>query len=739
MWALFDFCCHGLLCDDVKSFKVEYENKIQDGRDRSASHREREVGIEAEKALRKKIAPYFLRREKGVLFGNDPAGQASNPSRASESAAAVSIDGDEEGVGTASEAPAASLPSSSTATATTKTATLSKKNDLIVWLKLTCAQRELYTTFLRSAEVKRVLNKTGSALAALTVLKKICQHPVLLKKGATARASATEFDDFIDDSELGDSGADDSIECEEDAQSDEEGDGGKSMRLPADFSQLVESTLKTAILDDDDDEDEDDGDSATSGEPRGIGGVAAVPRGSKQKHKPRAKGYGGSGICHEAVSCKISFLRRLLNELSREGHRTLVFSQTRMVLDMVEETVRELGLTFRRIDGTVMRNGERARRVQEFQTDESIPIFLLTSKVGGLGLTLTGADRVVIVDPAWNPSLDDQSVDRAYRLGQDKDVVVYRLITCGTMEEKIYRKQVFKAGLMRTATQSRDHQRYFTQQELRELFAAKDECFNFSETRQQLGLLHKDQTKISPQLAAHIASLNDLGADGVSYHDQLFSRDKDSSEASAKADYEPAGRSRRNGGGSAPQGHVLFRTVGAFLRGNIVSVDRRLTSWDDCVLAQAKQGLLAGQGGSSSGAPSVISLVDEEDKAREREQFLQRCAREQKLASVTEQLARQRQLLRATGLRLPDGGQKIRDRIQELEVEREALVAQATGASALSAIVVPDSPADSTNSDGAHKPGSLPPNKTQQSSAPDEGRESLDGLMRTLGGLSLQH
>ena len=82
-----------------------------------------------------------------------------------------------------------------------------------------------------------------------------------------------------------------------------------------------------------------------------------------------------------------------------------------------------------------------------------IPLFLLTSQVGGLGLTLTAADRVIILDPSWNPASDNQSVDRAYRIGQARDVVVYRLITCGSVEEKIYRRQVFKAGLSRTGTE----------------------------------------------------------------------------------------------------------------------------------------------------------------------------------------------------------------------------------------------------------------------------------------------
>ena len=102
--------------------------------------------------------------------------------------------------------------------------------------------------------------------------------------------------------------------------------------------------------------------------------------------------------------------------------------------------------------------------MQEFQTRDDVPVFLLTTQVGGLGLTLTAADRVIIVDPAWNPSVDNQSVDRAYRIGQQKDVVVYRLITCGTVEEKIYKKQVFKGGLSRSGTEEGVAFRYFSQQ-----------------------------------------------------------------------------------------------------------------------------------------------------------------------------------------------------------------------------------------------------------------------------------
>ena len=76
----------------------------------------------------------------------------------------------------------------------------------------------------------------------------------------------------------------------------------------------------------------------------------------------------------------------------------------------------------------------------DFNKDPSVFIGLLTTKVGGFGLNLTGADRAIILDPDWNPANDNQAVDRVFRIGQKKDVIVYRLVTMGTIEEKIYRR-----------------------------------------------------------------------------------------------------------------------------------------------------------------------------------------------------------------------------------------------------------------------------------------------------------
>ncbi|KAL0193684.1 hypothetical protein M9458_011980, partial [Cirrhinus mrigala] len=142
-----------------------------------------------------------------------------------------------------------------------------------------------------------------------------------------------------------------------------------------------------------------------------------------------------------AESGKLQFLVSLMECLREEGHRTLIFSLSRKMLDIVERVLRNRNFRLLRLDGTVTQLAEREKRIKLFQTDKRYTIFLLTTQVGGVGITLTAANRVVIFDPSWNPATDAQAVDRAYRIGQTENVIIYRLITCGTVEEKIYRRQ----------------------------------------------------------------------------------------------------------------------------------------------------------------------------------------------------------------------------------------------------------------------------------------------------------
>jgi hypothetical protein len=112
--------------------------------------------------------------------------------------------------------------------------------------------------------------------------------------------------------------------------------------------------------------------------------------------------------CVHQISAKLVFLMRLLPKLREEGSRVLVFSQSRKMLNIIELLLREGDYSFLRIDGSISKSDERQRRVELFNSDPSYFCFLLTTVVGGIGLNLTGADRVVIVDPSWNPTHDNQ-------------------------------------------------------------------------------------------------------------------------------------------------------------------------------------------------------------------------------------------------------------------------------------------------------------------------------------------
>ncbi|XP_078520692.1 DNA excision repair protein ERCC-6-like [Lissotriton helveticus] len=223
-------------------------------------------------------------------------------------------------------------------------------------------------------------------------------------------------------------------------------------------------------------------------------------------------------------SGKLVFLMGLLERLQEEGHRTLVFSQSRKMLDMIDRILKNRGFKVMRIDGTVSQIAERERRINMFQTNTDYSVFLLTTQVGGVGITLTAADRVVIFDPSWNPATDAQAVDRAYRIGQTENVVIYRLITCGTVEEKIYRRQVFKDSLIRQTTGDKKNPfRYFSKQELRELFSLVDA--KTSTTQIQLQSLHSAHRKTDTELDDHIAYLHTLDIFGISDHDLMYSNE----------------------------------------------------------------------------------------------------------------------------------------------------------------------------------------------------------------------
>ncbi|XP_076472962.1 DNA excision repair protein ERCC-6-like [Babylonia areolata] len=413
LWTLFDYVHQGSLLGTLRTFKMEFENPIIRARERDATGGEKRLGLEMVQSLKKIIDPFFMRRTKAEIKEDEKRAEDSgNPHEKS-----------------------------------IRMPTMMFKNDFVVWLYLSDTQLNIYRDFLELASVKELLVSSKSPLVALTVLKKICDHPRLLSLRACHQLGLHGQEMVSDELEMA--------------------------------SSLESAVTKIDSIDDE-------------------------------------------VLMREAG--KMGVLVSLVDQLRREEHRALIFSQSRKMLDIIQKVLKNKGHKVMRLDGTVKSVTERDELVQKFQRNSSYSVFLLTTQVGGVGLTLTAADRVIIYDPSWNPATDAQAVDRAFRIGQTKNVVIYRLITCGTVEEKIYRRQIFKDSITRQTTGgTKDPYRYFTKQELRELFQLEEH--RFSNTQQQLEEMHGLDRRRDPELDNHIAFLHSLDIFGISDHDLMFSQE----------------------------------------------------------------------------------------------------------------------------------------------------------------------------------------------------------------------
>lgn len=137
----------------------------------------------------------------------------------------------------------------------------------------------------------------------------------------------------------------------------------------------------------------------------------------------------------EKYSAKFEALFDVLEDAIADSHKCIIFSQWTSLLDLLEPELTRRGFGFVRLDGSTK---DRAAVVSRFQADEGPPIFLSSLKAGGVGLNLTAADHVFLLDPWWNPAAEDQAADRAHRIGQERPVTVYRLIARGTIEPSIF-------------------------------------------------------------------------------------------------------------------------------------------------------------------------------------------------------------------------------------------------------------------------------------------------------------
>ena len=154
------------------------------------------------------------------------------------------------------------------------------------------------------------------------------------------------------------------------------------------------------------------------------------------------------------TSSKVEALCEALEDVVADGHKALVFSQWTSLLDRVEPQLAARSIAFTRLDGSTR---DRGAVVDAFQDPAGPPVFLLSLKAGGTGLNLTAADHVFLLDPWWNPAVEEQAADRAHRIGQDRPVMVYRMVAKDTVEERVLDLQRRKREIASAALASATH------------------------------------------------------------------------------------------------------------------------------------------------------------------------------------------------------------------------------------------------------------------------------------------
>ncbi|MBK6847419.1 MAG: DEAD/DEAH box helicase [Proteobacteria bacterium] len=181
--------------------------------------------------------------------------------------------------------------------------------------------------------------------------------------------------------------------------------------------------------------------------------------------------------CHSALvpgqaaapsSSKLELLTETLRQALAEGHKALVFSQWTSLLDLTEPLLRAAAIDFLRLDGATR---DRQAVIDAFQSAAGPPVLLISLKAGGVGVTLTAADHVFLLDPWWNPAVEDQAADRAHRIGQTRPVLIHRLVAEDTVEERVLALQQHKRALAAAALDEGAVAAALTRDELLELLA----------------------------------------------------------------------------------------------------------------------------------------------------------------------------------------------------------------------------------------------------------------------------
>ncbi|XP_070712442.1 chromatin-remodeling ATPase INO80-like, partial [Pempheris klunzingeri] len=196
-------------------------------------------------------------------------------------------------------------------------------------------------------------------------------------------------------------------------------------------------------------------------------------------------------------SGKMLVLHSLLSKLKAEGHRVLIYSQMTKMIDILEIYLTRCRYRFVRLDGS-SKMADRRETVSNFQTNPDIFVFLLSTRAGGIGINLTAADTVIFYDSDWNPTVDQQAMDRAHRLGQTRQVTVYRLICDGTVEERILQRAQQKSMIQQMIISGKNKQETLKPKEIMKLLLGEEDIQQRLKSRNKDTLLNS--TNISKKI-----------------------------------------------------------------------------------------------------------------------------------------------------------------------------------------------------------------------------------------------
>ncbi|XP_017760538.1 PREDICTED: transcriptional regulator ATRX homolog [Eufriesea mexicana] len=350
---------------------------------------------------------------------------------------------------------------------------LPPKQEYVIFVSLTKVQVNLYQHYLDNF-ARRTRSASGSLFADFQALQRIWTHPIVLQLNAEKIEKMNEkrldssdsegsLKDFIDDSETDSTTSETSSNSDDQLQNINSNVIGKNTRSnPKNIKPEVEIVSKSE-------------------------------ESEKKEEEWWAQFIQSENLKDMKVSSKLILLFGILKECEQIGDKVLVFSQSLYSLTLIEQFLEKIdnetqngtnseyidghtgswsfGLDYFRLDGqTSPENRNTWCKIFNEPSNTRARLFLISTRAGGLGINLTAANRVIIFDASWNPSHDMQSIFRVYRFGQKKPCYVYRFLAAGTMEEKIYNRQVTKLSLSCRVVDEQQIERHYSNHDLSELY-----------------------------------------------------------------------------------------------------------------------------------------------------------------------------------------------------------------------------------------------------------------------------